>query len=825
MGNTDSFTVVLWVKLDAPVSLSDPTGTIFRLVPLQSADTSDYTAVPFTLTLRSSSNKLVANFFTFDACQAPANMLSNLQWHHVSVVVFQGSCQVMVDGTSGGSVNIGSDLSLNSVIAQIGGGGANGFVGSIDEVYLYKRALTANEISVLESGSTIRENMPPVINLEYSLEYSGKKTGGEVQVGDAVILRLRYTDDCLPTDGSPQISWTVAGPAAVMPVVPYSNRGDIRYLRFTQTGNYTIFVQASDSIGGTPVNNSITIEVKPQKAATPSIIPSSRFVASQSTISVSVQSNNIMNPSTIVYTIDGSDPNTTSLVYSSPIQVRQTTTIKARALTGGLLPSSVAVEQYQFGDILKLLLVFHKFNQSSFTNNQLTDSSGNNHNIALTQAPTFLPGVFGESTFGGLKIPNLFNTQSSQSFSVSLWIRYNSTAASDAVIILTTKTSQDEITGWTLQYRPSMKLLEFFTQNEKKATGSSANLFDGNWHSIAVVTGSGSYDGLDITIYVDNVDVTTSHSADPLVVTVQAGTTLTVGSTSLLVDNLRVYSTSISSLQLEFLARGYCGDGYCQQNTNLLVQYETCNTCPTDCTESPCNAQTDNLSFGLGRSLQDWKVQNAELDPLPISVLPAGSQIYMPGLNFTTQPTQGNASLVVPWEGCGPTVLAIQKQLTINRQSCSLSFQYRIKYDTTLRASASQQGRTFEVSANSSTSSCNIDETVETISANQNANPSTFSTETIDLGVLLPATDDANVTLTFKWTVPGCFDGPAVVEIQGMNLSSCISSSRHGCGGSTTGRDQIQESHGVQSSPFDLLSSCLFALGMMALLNKFFNSL
>jgi len=49
---------------------------------------------------------------------------------------------------------------------------------------------------------------------------------------------------------------------------------------------------------------------------------------------------------TILYTTDGSDPNSSSMVYSAPIQVEETTILKAKAFRNGMLDSDTAIATY-----------------------------------------------------------------------------------------------------------------------------------------------------------------------------------------------------------------------------------------------------------------------------------------------------------------------------------------------------------------------------------------------------------------------------------------------------------------------------------------------
>ena len=57
---------------------------------------------------------------------------------------------------------------------------------------------------------------------------------------------------------------------------------------------------------------------------------------------------------TIYYTIDGSEPSTTSLVYSAPFSVSSTTTVKAMAVKEGMLDSEVTSATYTFREMISI---------------------------------------------------------------------------------------------------------------------------------------------------------------------------------------------------------------------------------------------------------------------------------------------------------------------------------------------------------------------------------------------------------------------------------------------------------------------------------------
>lgn len=88
-----------------------------------------------------------------------------------------------------------------------------------------------------------------------------------------------------------------------------------------------------------------TTEPEVKKVATPSFTPpGGRYTSSQT---VTMQSTTL--GVTIVYTTDGTEPNSSSQVYSNPINVNRSTTIKAKALRDGLYDSATASATYTIG--------------------------------------------------------------------------------------------------------------------------------------------------------------------------------------------------------------------------------------------------------------------------------------------------------------------------------------------------------------------------------------------------------------------------------------------------------------------------------------------
>ena len=72
-------------------------------------------------------------------------------------------------------------------------------------------------------------------------------------------------------------------------------------------------------------------------------VPTGNYITSQS-----VELTSATSGATIYYTIDGSEPTTSSLVYSSPINITSTTTIKAISAKSGMTTSGVNSAKYTF---------------------------------------------------------------------------------------------------------------------------------------------------------------------------------------------------------------------------------------------------------------------------------------------------------------------------------------------------------------------------------------------------------------------------------------------------------------------------------------------
>lgn len=92
-------------------------------------------------------------------------------------------------------------------------------------------------------------------------------------------------------------------------------------------------------------HSTILAQAAQNQVATPTFNPVGGTYSTSQNVSISTSTPN----ATIRYTTDGSEPTSTSTVYSSPISVSSTTTIKAKGFRDGWTPSATASATYTIG--------------------------------------------------------------------------------------------------------------------------------------------------------------------------------------------------------------------------------------------------------------------------------------------------------------------------------------------------------------------------------------------------------------------------------------------------------------------------------------------
>ena len=92
------------------------------------------------------------------------------------------------------------------------------------------------------------------------------------------------------------------------------------------------------------------------------------------TINVSISTST--EGATIYYTLDGSDPSESSAEYTAPIEISETTTVKAIAYKDGMNPSNIATSEYAIEDIPDVMPIADIQNNESAYEGQLVTIEG-----------------------------------------------------------------------------------------------------------------------------------------------------------------------------------------------------------------------------------------------------------------------------------------------------------------------------------------------------------------------------------------------------------------------------------------------------------------
>lgn len=142
----------------------------------------------------------------------------------------------------------------------------------------------------------------------------------------------------------------------------------------------------------------------PPTCSTPKFTPTEGNYSQAQKVTISCSTEN----STIYYTLDGNDPTTSSSVYSSPITISETTTVKAIATASGFENSSVASATYTITTPLTIAAAREQGTGNVFTKGIVTSCVGTTGYI---QDATAAICVYGKSLTVGDEI-TVFGTLS-----------------------------------------------------------------------------------------------------------------------------------------------------------------------------------------------------------------------------------------------------------------------------------------------------------------------------------------------------------------------------------------------------------------------------
>lgn len=169
--------------------------------------------------------------------------------------------------------------------------------------------------------------------------------------GTSSTLSGSATDDGLPTGSTLTSTWTqTAGPSTATISNPTAVASPVSFPAGA-AGTYTFRLTATDTALSS--FDDVDIVVSLPTVDTPVISPGTGTYTSAQTVSVT----DALPGSTIRYTLDGTDPSSSSTLYSATFVVTTNTTVKAKAFATGYNNSATATSILSFGTKTALLVV------------------------------------------------------------------------------------------------------------------------------------------------------------------------------------------------------------------------------------------------------------------------------------------------------------------------------------------------------------------------------------------------------------------------------------------------------------------------------------
>jgi hypothetical protein len=233
-------------------------------------------------------------------------------WHHMAVEISQYGYSFSMDGTVLATLpatefsNWGKSAFATLTLGN--------FDGWIDEVVV--RSITGNSgthpvVSLSAPVNSVTYAVPASIAVSANVSGAGTSTKVEFFANEAKIGEA----------GAPYtIAWVSPPP-----------------------GVYSVYAQATDSAGRVATSGNALITVTSLlQASKPQISPSGGICIGPMSVSISSGTAG----ANIRYTMDGSEPTTSSTLYSGPVTVDQDVIIKARAFKAGLLDSAVSTASF-----------------------------------------------------------------------------------------------------------------------------------------------------------------------------------------------------------------------------------------------------------------------------------------------------------------------------------------------------------------------------------------------------------------------------------------------------------------------------------------------
>jgi hypothetical protein len=238
--------ISLWMKLDTlPVGSSAYAGVITKRVGAFNKES-------YRIELRGgATNSSIYVTITGGTSLVAATTVAAGQWYHLCVV-FDGALttnnlQIYINGSPDrfSTITPTTVVRNNTAALKIGSNDVNNFLGTIDEVRIYNRALNLSEIQDLAAATP--DNMGPVVS-------AGAPVSGNT--GEALSLTGSAIDDGLPS-AELTLAWTKAGgpgsvtfgsAAAAATTAGFAQAGDHALRLSANDGAITTFAQTGAAI-------------------------------------------------------------------------------------------------------------------------------------------------------------------------------------------------------------------------------------------------------------------------------------------------------------------------------------------------------------------------------------------------------------------------------------------------------------------------------------------------------------------------------------------------------------------------------------------------
>ena len=461
--------------------------------------------------------------------------LASLGWHHLAAVqdVGAGESRLYVDGILSG-VGFPRDSDGSGDLLIGGAGGVNEFFeGVIDEVRIYDRGLSNQEILFL--ASEFGNNSAPLVNAGPDLTVT---VGDILHIDDSNVI-----DDGLPNPpGMTSVLWSEEGSSAGS--WPLGDKTSTHtHVEFSSIGTFLLRLTADDN--ELTAFDELVVTVT-GNVAMPIFTPAGGTFTDPLLVSLSTATNG----ATVYYTLDGSDPTSGSLEYTPgfPIILDVNTTVKARGYKTGLSPSPVATAVYVFDEeSIPGLIGYWPFEEGSGA--VTSDASGGGHQGTIHGA-SWTSVMSGKALiFNGssdtVQISHTANLafSDSDSYTLSVWVQVNTLPGSWRGIV--TK-SRDDAPWYGLWISPS----NHWTHGGSSITGPLASL---GWHHLAAVQDVGAGES---RLYVDGILSGVGFPRD----SDGSGDLLIGGAGGVneffegVIDEVRIYDRGLSNQEILFLA-------------------------------------------------------------------------------------------------------------------------------------------------------------------------------------------------------------------------------------------------------------------------------